>query len=124
MRSVRTLAVTCLLLASTGCSSHSASMRGAPEGTWQGEIAWRGARLECSVRFRSDGDSLRAWFNSSDMMLLGVPLDSVRFKRPRLAFTTGDDHAVSFDGTLAGDSITGTARIGAVPGVVEPSAGG
>jgi hypothetical protein len=124
MHPVRKLAITWLLLVSTGCSSYSAPLRGAPEGTWQGQITWRGASLECSVRFRSDGDSLRAWFNSPDLLLLGVPLDSVRFKQRRIRFVTTDDHRIAFEGTVAGDSITGTVRIGAVPGVVEPGAGG
>ena len=124
MHPVRKLAITWLLLVSTGCSSYSAPLRGAPEGTWQGQITWRGASLECSVRFRSDGDSLRAWFNSPDLLLLGMPLDSVRFKQRRIRFVTTDDHPIAFEGTVAGDSITGTVRIGAVPGVVEPGAGG
>ncbi|HXS83789.1 MAG TPA: alpha/beta fold hydrolase [Methylomirabilota bacterium] len=123
MRPVRRLAITLLLLVSTGCSSHAAPPR-APEGTWQGQLAWRGTSLECSVRFRSDGDSLRAWFNSPDLLLLGMPLDSVRFKQGRIRFKTIDDHPIAFEGTVTGDLITGTVRIGAVPGVVESGAGG
>ena len=123
MHPARRLAITLLLLVSTGCSSHAAPPR-APEGTWQGQIAWRGTSLECSVRFRSDGDSLRAWFNSPDLLLLGMPLDSVRFKQGRIRFKTIDDHPIAFEGTVTGDLITGTVRIGAVPGVVESGTGG
>src|SRR5262249_3759242 len=80
------------------------------------------ASLEFSIHFRSDGDTLRAYFNSPDLMLLGQPLDSVHYDRPRIRFVTSDDHPVAFAGTVAGDSIVGTARIGVVPGVVDSGA--
>jgi len=79
---------------------------------------YRGARLEFSVRFRVNRDSLRATFNSPDLMILGQPLVSVAFDRPRVRFTTADEHPVRFAGVIAGDSIVGGATVGAVPGVV------
>ena len=72
---------------------------------------YRGARLVLGVAFHSEGDSLRAWLDSPDMMILGKPLESVRFERPRVRFTTPDDHPVRFEGVVAGDSIVGTAVV-------------
>src|SRR5262245_45811126 len=51
-------------------------------------------------------------------MLLGRPLDSVSYDRPRLRFTMADDHPIRFEGAVAGDAIVGSATIDAVPGVV------
>jgi dienelactone hydrolase len=113
-----------LLLLGLACSSQPAKFRGAPDGVYRGIATYRGARLECSVHFRSDGDTLRAYFNSPDMLLLGQPLDSVRYAPPRVSFLTSDDHPVRFDGTLAGDSLVGTMEIGPVPGVIDSSAAG
>jgi len=111
-----------LLLLALACSSQPARLRGAPDGTWLGTASYRGARLEFSIRFRSDGDTLRATFNSPDLLLLGQPLDSVAYERPRVHFTTPDDHPVRFDGVLAGDSLVGTMRVGAVPGILDSGA--
>lgn len=102
-----------LLIAPLACAK-SPSL----DGVWSGSATYRGARLAFSVHFRSDGDSLRAYFNSPDLMLLGNPLDSVAFAHPRVSFTTADDHPVRFEGVVAGDSIVGSAAVGAVPGVV------
>src|SRR5262249_1191034 len=75
-----------------------------------------------SVRFRSDGDMLRAYFDSPDLLLLGQPLDSVRYERPRIRFTTTDDHPLTFEGTVAGDSIMGTAAVPPVPALLRLAA--
>jgi pimeloyl-ACP methyl ester carboxylesterase len=115
----RILIATSLLLGCPlACTQRPASLRGAPDGTWAGHALYRGASLEFSVHFRSDGDSLRATFDSPDLMLLGQPLDSVAYEPPRVRFTTADDHPVRFEGVVAGDSIVGSAAVGAVPGVV------
>ena len=106
-------AAACWLVAPLACASPPAL-----DGTWSGEATYRGAGLAFSVRFRSDRDSLRATFNSPDLMILGQPLASVAFERPHVRFTTADDHPLRFDGLIAGDSIVGGATVGAVPGVV------
>jgi pimeloyl-ACP methyl ester carboxylesterase len=85
---------------------------------WSGQAVYRGARLEFSIDFRRDGDSLRADFSSADLMILAQSLDSVAFARPRVRFTTRDDHPVRFEGVVAGDSIVGSAAFSAVPGVI------
>jgi pimeloyl-ACP methyl ester carboxylesterase len=79
---------------------------------------YRGARLALTVHFRSDGDSLRAFLDSADLLILGQRLDHVVYHPPRIGFTTTDDHPVRFDGVIAGDSIVGSASVGTVPGVV------
>jgi len=88
------------------------------DGTWSGVATYRGARLAISVRFRSDRDSLRATFNSPDLMILAQPLTSAAFESPRVRFTTTDDQSVRFEGVVAGDSIVGGATVGTVPGVI------
>src|SRR5262249_19589358 len=122
MRPVHRVVVTSLALAALSCSSQPAALRGAPDGTFQGRAPYRGANLESSRRFRSDGDMLRAYFDSPDLLLLGQPLDSVRYERPRIRFTTTDDHPLTFEGTVAGDSIMGTAGVPQVPGVIDSAA--
>src|SRR5262245_46448820 len=122
MRPAVRVVTSSLIAACLSCSSSPAALRGAPDGIWRGTGVYRGASLDFSIHFRSDGDTLRATFSSPDMMLLGQPLDSVRFDRPRVRFTTSDDHPVAFEGTVAGDSIVGTARIGVVPGVADSDA--
>src|SRR6185369_16615318 len=104
------------------CAQRPASPNGAPDGAWAGDALYRGARLAFSVRFQSDGGSLHAWLDSPDFLLLGNPLDSVVFERPRVRFTTPGDHPIRFEGAVAGDSIAGSALLGAVPGVIEPGA--
>jgi len=107
-----------LLALPLACARHPSPLEGVPNGYYAGSATYHGAQLAFSVHIRSDGDSLRAYFNSPDLLLLGQPLDSVTFERPRFRFTTADDHPVRFDGVVAGDSIVGTATVGAVPGVV------
>ena len=102
------------------CAQRPASPDGSPDGAWAGDALYRGARLALSVRFRSDRDSLRAYLDSPDLMILGQRLDSVGYAQTRVRFTTADDHPVRFEGVVAGDSIVGGAAVGAVPGVVAP----
>src|SRR5262249_15283012 len=111
-----------LLLVCTSCSSGPAALEGAPDGIYQGHATYRGANLEFSLHFRRDGDPLRASLNIPDVLLLGQPLDSVRYDRPRLRFVTAGDHPLTFTGVVAGDSIVGTASVPAVPGVIDPAA--
>ena len=117
-RLVRCCALLLLLAVPLSCSQHPSPLQGVPNGNYSGTATYRGAALAFSLHIRSDGDSLRAYFNSPDLLILGQPLDSVTFERPHFRFTTADDHPVRFDGVVAGDSITGTASVGAVPGVV------
>src|SRR5262249_4166047 len=114
MRSPARLAPPLLLLLGLACSSQPARLGGAPDGVYRGTASYRGASLEFWLHFRSDGDTLRATFNSPDMTLLGQPLDSVRYARPHVTFVTAGDQPVRFDGVVAGDSIAGTMTIGAV----------
>jgi pimeloyl-ACP methyl ester carboxylesterase len=107
-----------LLTCTSACAQQPAALRGVPDGVYRGHATYRGARLEFSVHFRSDGNSLRASFNSPDLLILDQSLDQVTFTPPRIAFTTADDHPVRFEGVVAGDSIAGGATVGAVPGVV------
>ena len=123
MRTAAAVAATAsLLLACASCSSRPAALKGAPDGTYQGHATYRGTRLGFSVRFRSDNDTLRAYFNSDDMLLLGQPLDSVRYARPRIRFVTSGDHPLAFSGVVAGDSIVGEANAPPVPGVIDSAA--
>jgi len=112
------LAALLLIAAPLACAQHPAALRGVPDGAYSGEGVYRGARLAFSVHLRSDGDSLRAFFDSADLLILGQPLEQVTYDRPRIGFTTADDHPVRFEGVVAGDSIVGSATVGAVPGVV------
>jgi dienelactone hydrolase len=106
------------LLAPLACAQRPSSLRGVPDGVYTGCAVYRGASLPFSIRIRSHAGTLRAFFDSPDLMILGQPLDSVAFERPRLRFMTTDDHPVRFEGVVAGDSITGSATVGPVPGVI------
>jgi uncharacterized protein len=107
-----------LLSGLLACAQRPPALRGAPDGVYDGEAVYRGARLACGVRFSAQGDSLRAFFDCADLMLRGRPLEQVTYDRPRIGFTTTDDHPLRFEGVVAGDSIVGSATVGAVPGVV------
>ena len=110
MRRATRIAALVLVTYPLACGER-ASPHGAPDGVYAGEATYRGARLALGVDFRSEGDSLRAYLDSPGMMILGKPLESVRFERPRVRFTTPDDHPVLFEGVVAGDSIVGTAVV-------------
>ena len=118
MRRAVCLAAFLLIAAPLACAQPPAGLRRARDGAYRGVAVYRGARLPFGVHFRGDGDTLRAFFDSADLMILGQPLELVSYEPPRVAFTTADDHPVRFEGVVAGDSIVGSAAVGAVPGVV------
>ena len=110
-----------LLLASLAFAwARVPAARGLPDGLYRGEATYRGARLQFSVRFHGTEHALSAEIGSRDLMIEGQPLSTVTFARPRVRFTTADDHPMRFEGVVAGDSIVGSAEVGAVPGVIAP----
>jgi uncharacterized protein len=77
-------------------------------GDWYGAIALPGVNLGMIVHFAGPNDSLRATIDIPMQMAMGLRLTNVRASLPNVHFElpAGPGLAV-FDGTLAGDSITG-----------------
>ena len=108
-----------MLLALASCAVSSRPVRDPLDGLWKGTAVFRGASLDLSVRFHQRGDTLHGLVSVPDFLLLEQPLDSVRYRSPRVSFSTTDDPPLHFEGVLRGDSIQGDAVVPDVPGVVE-----
>lgn len=111
--------VLCALL---GSPAHAAPFD--PSGTWRGTAWLSGAPLELSVHFSRVGSEWRATISSRDLMLLELPLDSVRCHESRVSFATPDAPRLRFSGAWDGDSLRGTALVPVVPGVITPPQAG
>lgn len=110
-------------MASPGLRATSPPPRGDVLGAWHGHAERAGARLELSVRFHRVSGALAASVSSPDLMLLEAPVEGVTHIGRHVRFRTPDDQPVRFLGTLAGDSLTGTAHLPDVPGVAAADRG-
>jgi dienelactone hydrolase len=113
------LAVVCLAALAACGDAAGRSPRDPLTGSWRGTAVFRGARLDFSVRFTRQRDTLRATLSSPDLLLLDQPLDGVAFDGRYVRFSTPDEQPIRFDGVLRGDEIRGGAPVPAVPGIVE-----
>jgi hypothetical protein len=76
---------------------------------WDGAILVLGSELTMTVRFSSDSGVWSATMDIPQQGAMGLPLRNVEVELPRVHFELmGGPGLAVFDGTLAGDSITGT----------------
>lgn len=102
----------CLLAAfATDAASPRVSLAAsdALAGTWRGTAVYQDSRLEFSLRFSGEGDSLRAEISCRDFLLLDQPLDTLRVSGTHVRFSTPGQPSLRFDGDVDGDSLRGFA---------------
>jgi CubicO group peptidase (beta-lactamase class C family) len=84
-----------------------------PAGHWEGVIQLPGKALDISVELAGSGGT---WSGTIDIPAQGahaLPLEKLAFEPPKVRFAiSGIPGEPTFDGTLAGDSITGAFRQG------------
>jgi pimeloyl-ACP methyl ester carboxylesterase len=81
----------------------------APSGRWEGAILVLGGELGMSVEFATGDSGLTATMDIPQQSAKGLPLREVRYDAPRVHFELlGGPGLAVFEGTLDGDSITGS----------------
>ncbi len=81
----------------------------APLGRWDGAIVVLGSELGMSVEFTMGDSGLTATMDIPQQSAKGLPLRQVRYAAPTVHFELlGGPGLAVFEGTLAGDSITGS----------------
>jgi hypothetical protein len=84
-------------------------------GDWVGAIELPGLNLGVVLHFSGTNDSLRATIDIPMQLAQGLPLKNVRFALPVVHFELPAGPGLAlFDGTMAGDSITGDFQQGNV----------
>jgi pimeloyl-ACP methyl ester carboxylesterase len=80
-----------------------------PDGRWEGAILVLGTELGIGVAFRTGETGLAATIDIPQQGAKDLPLINVRYEAPRIHFELqAGPGLAAFDGTRAGDSITGT----------------
>lgn len=93
----------------TGLAPGPTPAQAPPDGRWDGAILVLGTELGISVAFTTVRDTLGATMDIPQQGAKDFPLVQVRWEAPRVHFELqGGPGLATFDGTLAGDSITGT----------------
>ena len=81
----------------------------APSGRWEGAIVVLGSELGMSVEFTTGDSGLAATMDIPQQSAKGLPLRQVRYEAPTVHFELlGGPGLAVFEGTLDGDSITGS----------------
>jgi len=81
----------------------------APSGRWEGAIVVLGSELGMSVEFTTGDSGLSATMDIPQQSAKGLPLRQVRYEAPTVHFELlGGPGLAVFEGTLDGDSITGS----------------
>ena len=81
----------------------------APSGRWEGAIVVLGSELGMSVEFAMGDSGLTATMDIPQQSAKGLPLRQVRYEAPTVHFELlGGPGLAVFEGTLVGDSITGS----------------
>jgi pimeloyl-ACP methyl ester carboxylesterase len=81
----------------------------APSGRWEGAIVVLGSELGMSVDFTTGDSGLSATMDIPQQSAKGLPLRQVRYEAPTVHFELlGGPGLAVFEGTLDGDSITGS----------------
>jgi len=105
MQRRRLLAAVLLLVAPLPARAAAAALGG----TWEGRWERAGATLAASFTFTVSGTVWAGTFASDDLRVEGIPLTDVEHRPPHVRWRlVGDRTTTIFDGTLAGDSLTGT----------------
>jgi len=79
----------------------------AAAGHWEGYMQRGSARLQVSIDLPAD-DPAHATFSSYDLGAIDIPLAKVQETQAAHWDLVGDSSTLSFDGTVAGDDLTGT----------------
>lgn len=79
-----------------------------PEGLWLGTLAFGAVKLRLAFHIaRAPDGALHATLDSLDQSARGIPVAKVTYQAPQLHLELAQPDA-QFDGTLAGDTLTGT----------------
>ncbi|MBL8017850.1 MAG: alpha/beta fold hydrolase [Ignavibacteria bacterium] len=77
--------------------------------TWNGAIDIMGTKLGFAVKFTTTGSDLKAVMDIPEQGAMGIELDKVSFKNPKVHFELpAESRTAVFDGLYYGDSIGGT----------------
>jgi pimeloyl-ACP methyl ester carboxylesterase len=98
-----------IALAGSAGPAELAGQDRAVEGRWQGAILVLGSELGIGVQVVKDAEAWTATIDIPQQGAMGLPLRNVTVELPRVHFELmGGPGLAVFDGTLVGDSITGT----------------
>ena len=87
------------------------------QGNWQGSWIRDGSSLGVTFIFEGADSALTGSFGSDQLRVVGIPLSKISYKPPAVHFEiVGDATTTVFDGTLAGDSISGKFKDGNADG--------
>jgi len=105
------------LLAAGMLAAGQVQGQGTPQGRWTGAILVLGSELGMSVTFTTGDSGLSATMDIPQQSAKGLPLRKVSYEAPRVHFELmGGPGLAVFDGTLEGDSISGSFEQSGVQG--------
>lgn len=86
-------------------------------GSWSGAWIKAGDPLAVTVTFMKSADRYSGSFDSDVLQVAAIPFDEVSIKGSKVRFVlSGDATTSTFDGTLAGDALTGSFTEGSLTG--------
>src|SRR5690242_14280620 len=77
------------------------------DGAWEGALKVGGIQLRVVAKIKKSGDKWTATLDSPDQGAKDIPVDEVKLEGQKLTLTLPKIMA-KFEGTLAGDKVTGT----------------
>lgn len=93
--------------------------------TWNGAIDIMGTKLGFAVKFTTTGSDLKAVMDIPEQGAMGIELDKVSFKNPKVHFELpAESRTAVFDGLYYGDSIGGTFSQSGINGRFQLTRGG